>query len=126
MLSLEETGRPASWGLALSPDPWVPWVLKLVGGLLERHLSGRAEHSLAHHYVFADDRELLATCPSPSVMCTSPPRVPVPRFLCHLVPFNKRNGITFSSKGLGAFQELGSAGPSLLPAPRQAWQPPRN
>lgn len=40
-------------------------------------------------------------------MCTSLPRVPVPHFLCHLVPFNKRNGITFSSEGLGAIQVLG-------------------
>lgn len=53
-------------------------------------------------------------------MCTSLPRVPVPRFLCHLVPFNKRNGITFSSEGLGAFQVLGElegvAAASSLPS----------
>lgn len=54
------------------------------------------------------------------MMCTSLPRVPVPRFLCHLVPFNKRNGITFSSEGLGAFQVLGEleavAAASSLPS----------
>lgn len=40
-------------------------------------------------------------------MCTSLPRVSVPHFLCHLVPFNKRSGITFSSESLGAFQVPG-------------------
>lgn len=43
----------------------------------------------------------------PSTMCPSLPQVPVPHFLCHLVPFNKRNGITFPSEDLGAFQVLG-------------------
>lgn len=68
------------------------------------------------------------------MMCTPLPQVPVPRFLCHLVPFNKRNGTTFSSEGLGAFQEPGeleavttaSSLPSLagtleLEAPLWAW-----
>lgn len=40
--------------------------------------------------------------------------VPVPHFLCHLMPFNKRNGTTFPSRGPGSLPSTGGAPCSRL------------
>lgn len=40
--------------------------------------------------------------------------VPVPHFLCHLVPSNKSSGITFSSRGSGTFPSAGETRCYLL------------
>lgn len=45
--------------------------------------------------------------PPQSAWGTLLPPVPVPLFLCYLVPFNKRSGTTFSRQGLEAVQVLG-------------------
>lgn len=40
--------------------------------------------------------------------------IPVPHFLCHLMPFNKRDGTTFSSRGPGSLPSVGGAPCSRL------------